>query len=881
VNLALTQILRHTSITAERLQRENRTIKAELDLVESCYKSSNQTDCCLYSHQWLALDLSHERSLHTLHALPQPRSLECAQKEREETNAVPNLRIRTTHEHEIILEKEISQDAGTFEEDLIRYEATAEGHAIEEAGTAQPAAKTTTSPPSPTDSISYDQQEGVIRLLPKSMEQCRDFPALLQRVRQLGADSAGVFKVLVPSDLGKLCKVSTKDEDRIDRMEGKHEIRMELSQSDHIGTIDKLTARFEKLLGNRSGFRDVRYCTDLEAERPEDRERIGLPQVSPIWPMKENQLDRTKGSIPGLHWPYAYKSDKTFGAPFACHKEDGGLISANVLYFGTKIWTVAAPSEASSLETKIRASTKHKYTCAQAVRHCATYIPQSKLQDWNISRLVFSQAPNEVVVVFGNAYHQGFSTGPTLAEAANYAPMGWSIHGYSECLKSCPGCPIPNAMMEFDSDNDGQEDEDAYADQPEDEPVEEEESDPVPATDQEVEDADADQPEDEPVEEEQLGRAPAANQDVGDADTDQLEDEPVEEEESDPVPATDQEVEDSDLVYNPIDSDTADDIPATKKRKQRKKNSGDSGKAPLKPSISDQKQSDTQKRSSSDAMLDIHPSKKRKTDSPKPNETDRDIILWNDWDSKRASECKSSTAPQIIEATSVYKRLSSTPCPRIAKGNARPNISPSHYHQIVTMVLAPGNYHAFRVLKEVIQYLQQDRRDTIHRVSSTDPKILFYALDAIETSGNLDCFLRRFVISRLAKGFRDVCRNGGKLLTENDVVLPSKVVESKKHISKAYKALIQHIWKEPFPVLNHVKMDKKGLIISNAPAAIRWNTCKIKLRNRLEPGQRWLGLTDRFGQLSIGLITKNWMIDDKQVTANDTVYVTPPKEQFS
>ena len=49
----------------------------------------------------------------------------------------------------------------------------------------------------------------------------------------------------------------------------------------------------------------------------------------------------------------------------------------------------------------------------------------------------------------------------------------------------------------------------------------------------------------------------------------------------------------------------------------------------------------------------------------------------------------------------------------------------------------------------------------------------------------------------------------------------------------------------------------------------------------LKTGQRWLRLTDRFGQLSVGLITKNWMIDDKQVTANDTVYVTPPKEQFN
>jgi JmjC domain, hydroxylase len=819
VNLALTQILRHTSTTAERLQQGNKIIKAELDLVESCYKSSNQPVCHLYLHQWLALDLNHGRSLHTLHTLPQLRSLECGQKEREETCAVPDPRIRTIHEHETILEKEVSQEAGTFEADLIRYEATAEEHATEEAGTAQPAAKiiaskvpdnreTTTSPSSPIDSIPYDEREGVIRLLPTSMEQCRDFPALLQRARQLRADSAGVFKVLVPSDLGKLCKISTKDEDRvstfkirksqelprIDRMEGKHEIRMELSHSDHIEKDYELIAHFEKLLDSRSGFRDVRYCTDLEAERPEDREQIGLPQVSPIWPAKENQLDWTKGSIPGLHSPYAYKSDKTFGAPFACHKEDGGLISANVLYFGTKIWTVAAPSEASSLETKIKASTDHKYTCAQAVRHCATYIPQSKLQDWKISHLVFPQVANEVVVVFGNAYHQGFSTGPTLAEAVNYAPTGWSIHGYSECLKSCPGYPIPNAMMEFQSDNDGQEDEDADADQSEDGLIEEEESDQVPATNQEDEEADADQPEDEPVEEEESDQVPATDQEDEEADADQSEDELVEEEQLDRAPAANQEVEDSDLEYNPTDSDAADDIPAANKRKPHKKNKGDSRNAPPKPSISDQKQSDTKKRSNSDAMLDIDSSKKRRTDSPEPDETDRDIILWKDWDNKRATECNSTTAHQIIEATSVYKRLSSTPCPRIATGNARPNISPSHYHQIVTMVLAPGNYHAFRVLKEVIQYLQQDRRDTIHRVSSTDPKILFYALDAIETSGNLDCFLRRFVLSRLAKRFRDVCRNGGKLLTESDVALPSEVVGSKKHISKAYKAMIQHIW---------------------------------------------------------------------------------------
>jgi hypothetical protein len=328
------------------------------------------------------------------------------------------------------------------------------------------------------DMIPYDREQGVIRLHPTSMEQCKDFPALIERAKQLRADIAGVFKIFVPEDLGTLCKMSTKDEVdvstfkirhqkqkllRIDRMPGECCVRMELPQADPTDTVETLTTRFEKLLRKRSGLTDVRYCTDVAAKRPEDREHIGLPQVSPIWPTKENQLRRTKEEIPGLHWPYAYKSDKTFGAPFACHKEDCGLISANVLYYGQKIWTVTAPSDASSLETKVKASTRHEYTCAQAVRHCSTYIPRSKLRDWKISCLEFSHVANEVVVVFPNAYHQGFSTGSTLAEAINYAPMDWSIQGYSECLESCPGYPIPNAIMEFRGNNDDQEDEGAEA----------------------------------------------------------------------------------------------------------------------------------------------------------------------------------------------------------------------------------------------------------------------------------------------------------------------------------------------------------------------------------------------------------------------------------
>ena len=46
--------------------------------------TNNIRSCSVINHQWLALDLSHGRSLHTSHSLPQPRSLECGQQEREE-----------------------------------------------------------------------------------------------------------------------------------------------------------------------------------------------------------------------------------------------------------------------------------------------------------------------------------------------------------------------------------------------------------------------------------------------------------------------------------------------------------------------------------------------------------------------------------------------------------------------------------------------------------------------------------------------------------------------------------------------------------------------------------------------------------------------------
>ena len=78
----------------------------------------------------------------------------------------------------------------------------------------------------------------------------------------------------------------------------------------------------------------MRYYQDLPARTSEDRRQLGLPADSPIWPLKDNQLDRSKFRVPGLHDPYGYVSGDD-GSLFVLHKEDGNLPSLNILHRGS------------------------------------------------------------------------------------------------------------------------------------------------------------------------------------------------------------------------------------------------------------------------------------------------------------------------------------------------------------------------------------------------------------------------------------------------------------------------------------------------------------------------------------------------------------------
>jgi hypothetical protein len=103
------------------------------------------------------------------------------------------------------------------------------------------------------------------------------------------------------------------------------------------------------------------------------------------------------------------------------------------------------PKHAPQIESRLGGV----FECAQKVRHDPTYVPAAKFDEWDISPVSFTQRTGEVVVVFPNTYHQGWTKSSSLAEAINYAPVGWTGQGYRECKQTCPGYPIPNAHMAF------------------------------------------------------------------------------------------------------------------------------------------------------------------------------------------------------------------------------------------------------------------------------------------------------------------------------------------------------------------------------------------------------------------------------------------------
>ncbi|KAK5283065.1 hypothetical protein LTR40_002342 [Exophiala xenobiotica] len=250
-----------------------------------------------------------------------------------------------------------------------------------------------------------------------------------------------------------------------------------------------------------------------------------------------------------------------------------------------------------------------------------------------------------------------------------------------------------------------------------------------------------------------------------------------------------------------------------------------------------------------------------------------DASHWDEWDARRETHAgQKDQSGQSIKAFRVWQRLSSQTTQCTSK--RQQDVSTGHLDTMVNMVMAVANGHAFGALKEVITFLQQGGGSTIADIFSKDPRILVRAVAGIETRDNLNSYLRRFALARLARLYDDTVANRGRLRGDKEDSSSSHPVSTNKGSkSEAYVSLFQHVWDVPFPARFRGKSKtQSGLIASDDPDAVRWNQCKKKLSRQIEAGQRWLRFANKFGWSALGLMTRDWSIGENKVLANDRTF---------
>lgn len=290
----------------------------------------------------------------------------------------------------------------------------------------------------------------VLRLKP-TPAQWEDFPAILSFARQLGAESDGCFKVQLPEVLNdplpeKAAKHVPANAYKVKQIKHRTFWQVSTVQSEGVfsssetgpdcsvsaeAAIKNLKALFNKNKDRQ--MRNVRYRVDVPAWTAKQRLEAGVPERSPIYPLKGDKLDSTKAIIPGIHTPYVYESGPYFGATFQIHAEDFRLASLNHLYKGRKIWIVVPSTAVDVAEMAL----ERKGKCSQFMRHRAEFFFPERLEKMGIPFRIVDQRPGETIVILPDAYHEGFSTGYTIAEAKNYADPNWTTETYQPCQMSC------------------------------------------------------------------------------------------------------------------------------------------------------------------------------------------------------------------------------------------------------------------------------------------------------------------------------------------------------------------------------------------------------------------------------------------------------------
>lgn len=309
----------------------------------------------------------------------------------------------------------------------------------------------------------YDDVEGhrILRLKPTKL-QWDDFPAVLAYARSLGAEGDGCFKVIIPDELQdelpekpaeslpanaykvKLIRRTTFWQ--VSTVPSEGVFATSQHGQEFVDSVDVALKNLKQLFRKNQNrqLRNIRYRVDVPAWTKTQRRLAGVPEISPIYPLKGDKLDHTKAVIPGIHTPYVYESASSFGATFQIHAEDFRLASLNHLYKGRKIWIVVPATDVDIAEKALGRGSG----CSQFMRHRAEFFFPDKLDKLGIPYRIVDQRPGETIVILPDSYHEGFSCGYTIAEAKNYADPAWNTGSYQPCEASCRlATAIPAAFM--------------------------------------------------------------------------------------------------------------------------------------------------------------------------------------------------------------------------------------------------------------------------------------------------------------------------------------------------------------------------------------------------------------------------------------------------
>jgi len=145
----------------------------------------------------------------------------------------------------------------------------------------------------------------------------------------------------------------------------------------------------------------------------------------------DSVLRHVKVGINGINVPWMY-----YGAlftTFCWHNEDNYLYSINYHHKGApKQWygVPGTQKDASGLESVFKSYLSMKMRdVPDLLHHITTQFSPRLLQNAKVPICKLLQHEGEYVVTFPRAFHGGFSMGPNVGEAVNFATHDWISHG--------------------------------------------------------------------------------------------------------------------------------------------------------------------------------------------------------------------------------------------------------------------------------------------------------------------------------------------------------------------------------------------------------------------------------------------------------------------